>query len=266
MEQQFKKHVLFTEYTDIQDICQPLKLMGIEGFIFMRHFHDGNFIDLSNNITWSEYFLTQYFNDKYPLDSIQNHICLTEGVSLWIANPDNLIWQEGEQHFNYGNGISITIIERNYKDIFCFYSRKDNYVINQFYINNLSVLKKFCHYFIERADSIIKKGSSYRLKNPCYYLKDIFKQENLTTQKNVINFLNKIDYGLPLYLTKEKLSLRELTCIKKCAEGLTAEKIAKELNLSKRTVENHLLNAKNKFKCKKLSELIYIYMSTICKI
>lgn len=59
------KHVMYQRYGDIVSICKPLRHLGIDGFIFMRHFPDGSFIDLSNQMDWSDKFLRSYFLGKH---------------------------------------------------------------------------------------------------------------------------------------------------------------------------------------------------------
>jgi len=54
----------------------------------------------------------------------------------------------------------------------------------------------------------------------------------------------------------EKLSAREIECLRWIAKGLTAKAIAEELNLSKRTVESYIEGAKSKLGCLNKTELI----------
>ena len=42
-----KNHILFTEAPQIKELCRPLTSIDIDGFIFMRRFTDGRFIDHS---------------------------------------------------------------------------------------------------------------------------------------------------------------------------------------------------------------------------
>lgn len=53
-----------------------------------------------------------------------------------------------------------------------------------------------------------------------------------------------------------KLSLRQQQCLNYLLCGLTAKEIANRLNVSVRTVEQHISATKLKFKCTKKSELI----------
>ena len=246
MKTALQKHVLVTEYDSVKQICSPLNELGIVGFIFMRHFPDGSFIDLSNQLEWSAFFLNRYLRQEYNPDMINDHMFISNGVSLWTLNQENIIWQEGEKHFGFGNGISICLEKKAYKDIFCFYSRKENYLMNQFYLNHLDWLKRYCHYFIDKAASLIEKGYQNKLSTPKFYLAKGEPSEDNSTLK--------LSYSTSLH----DLSMRERECIKLSAQGASAKVIANQLSLSRRTIETHLYNAKIKLNCKNISELIHI--------
>jgi len=59
-----------------------------------------------------------------------------------------------------------------------------------------------------------------------------------------------------------QLSQRERECVNYMAKGYTAKKIAKELNISNRTVEAYLDNVKRKLRCQNRAELIYKIFQT----
>ena len=74
-------------------------------------------------IIQEEFFL----EGKYKSVNIQGHMHISEGVSLWKLNENNVVWQEGIEHFNFGNDISIVKnTENRYKETFCFYGEKSN--------------------------------------------------------------------------------------------------------------------------------------------
>ena len=77
-----KNHILFQHANAVIEACSPLSHLGIDGFIFMRRFPDGTFIDLSNQLKWSENFLTRYLNGKVDVKNAQDHMLIQPGVSL----------------------------------------------------------------------------------------------------------------------------------------------------------------------------------------
>lgn len=253
-----KNHVLYTDYHAITEICKPLEKINTCGFIFMRHFREGHFIDLSNQIEWSDHFLNNYMQEKYPASSISDHMFIAEGISLWSLNQDNLIWREGKDFFNFGNGISIAIPKEKYIDIFCFYTHKNHYEMNKFYISNLELLKKFSEFFLEKAQPIIKRGLRDPLTIPKCYSKNAVMMDQEKKEKSLNEFLCTIDPAYRRIIKAHRITDRELACIHLCAKGKSARQIGEELFLSNRTVETHLKNARLKLECANLAELVSI--------
>lgn len=256
----FKNHVLYTDYRKVTEICEPLAKINTLGFIFMRYFRSGYFIDLSNQLDWSDYFLNRYMQEKYSAASITNHMLITEGISLWSLNKDNIIWQEGANEFGFGNGVSIFIKKKHYTDIFCFYSKKEHYEMNEFYISNIQLLKKFSNYFLEKAQPIIRQGIKEPLPIPKIYRSQQFLKSPENQTQAAHDLLTIIDPAYQRILKSEKITQRESECIQQCAKGKSAQEAGKALCVSRRTVETHLNNAKLKLECANLSELIAIVM------
>lgn len=74
---------------------------------------------------------------------------------------------------------------------------------------------------------------------------------------NSANEANVIDsYPNNYDVYKLHFSKREKECISHLINGLSSKQIAKELNISHRTVEFYLESIKNKFKCRTRLELI----------
>lgn len=257
VEQQLHSHALFREYEHVLSICAPLKYLDIEGFIFMRHFADGSFIDLSTNLSWSSFFLTRYLQGVYPIESTNDHMFIEYGVSLWKMNQDNIIWREGERHFGYDNGISISVRHSDFTDIFCYYNKSEAVRHEQgkidFYLTKLDLLHNFNRYFASKSDGILRKASQHKLITPDKYLANLPKSTN---QKKIEKFLHIVTGHSVANLG---LNQRERDCIGYCSQGYSAKEIAHRLSLSPRTVESHLDNAKNKLNCKNICELFFLY-------
>lgn len=58
------------------------------------------------------------------------------------------------------------------------------------------------------------------------------------------------------------LSIRQQQCASFLLQGMTAKEIARELNLSKRTIEHYIENLRKKLSCRNKSQLIiHLYLS-----
>jgi len=56
-----KNHLVLTSVNQIDQICAPLKILGINYFSFVRSFKDGSHIRLSNNAQWTEHYYARGF-------------------------------------------------------------------------------------------------------------------------------------------------------------------------------------------------------------
>lgn len=241
-----EQHVFTTEHTSVQQICAPLSEIGINGFIFMRQFPDGKFVDLATQMEWGEFFLEKFLAGEYTKDTVANHMFMRSDVNLWVSNPNNEIWIEGQQLFGFGNGVSIANHHQDYSDVFCFYSDADDYQINETYLRNFSQLKLFADYFVDRAQKLIKKGEKNPLQSPRIYLSDDVDSEHCSNNSGPL-FVDISPFG--------KLSKREMDCLRLLVDGKSAKQIGDLLFISPRTVEGHLKKAKEKLNCSTLAQL-----------
>ncbi len=255
-----KSHVLYTRHQAIKEICAPLAFLNISGFIFMRHFSDNTFIDLSNQLEWSDFFLDRYMKEKYLNNMLADHMYVRSDVSLWSNNPNNIIWKEGVDYFGFGNGVTITEKNESYKDVCCFYANYNDYHMSDFYLGNIDLLKKFIAYFKVKASDIIAEGEKERLVVPQRYLEIPQSVGNPGIQFSRHDFLSAVDEHYRRVAISQKLSAREIQCVLLCATGKSAKQIGSTLCISPRTVETHLNKAKIKLGCINLSELIAVVL------
>jgi DNA-binding CsgD family transcriptional regulator len=251
-----KSHICFSHHADIIDICKPLKRLGLYGFIFTRYYHDGTFIDLSTNLQWSACFFNKYFNAAYLKKDIYDDMFRLDAPYLSVLHKDNQVWTDAEKYFQLGNGITMGKSFENYYEVCCFYSDSNNNQINDFYLANIDILQSFIDYFKEKSQPIIQKGLCNKLTIPNAYI----DQTAYSASGNVDAFLKDINIFVPE--KNRSLTMREIACIRLCAQGKTSQVIGGLLYLSSRTVEKHLDNAKKKMSCKSLCELIYLATKT----
>jgi|GEM_PF-4611136 len=184
-----EKHVLFTELRSTKSACKPLSHLFIDGFIFMRRYQDGSFVDLSNQIEWSEDFLTRYLNGEIDQKHAKDHMLISLGVSLWSQNTSNSIWKEGRENWGFYSGISIAKEGPSWTDIFCFYSRQLPAVMDNLYLKNFQYLEYFCQNFLVNFADIIRKGKQNHLITPKVYLsgQDVLSNELKSFHKTFEN-------------------------------------------------------------------------------
>ena len=251
-------HILFKKYKKVQTLCLPLTKLGISGFIYMRRYPDGRFIDLSNQIEWTNYFLDKYLNEHYPTQTVENHMLSKQGTFLWSMEPENIVWKEGSKLFGFGNGISIYKKSSEYCEVFCFYGKSTDCFLDKVYVQSFPLLEKFAKYFTEHMSSDILSAyeKSDLLVTPEKYVHSEWK---IITEEQEKEFVKDLEISsIP-----SVLSPREKECIFHSTSGKTAKEVARLVNLSPRTVEVHLANAKRKLGCRNFKELTYKFSSTL---
>lgn len=256
----WKKHPMMQFGADMINICFPLKELGVDGFFFMRFFNNGNFIDLSTDLKWTDHFFTRYFAEEYNFSTVQNHLAFDLNVDLWSLDQGNEFYHDAKQNFNIKDGISITYQHKKYRDVFCFYIKNTNKLQSRHLISQLNLFKNFSEYFLYQACDLITDSEKQPLIMPKKY-QEIFltpiDQHYTTNYSLAKNFLAR---GSEVHLDGFKvLSSQEKKCIYFASHGYSAGEIALNMNLSKRTVESYLNNARNKTGCRNIVELVSRY-------
>lgn len=90
-------------------------------------------------------------------------------------------------------------------------------------------------------------------------LHSLYKSYYTDEKMGLTKFIEAI--GLSDYLEGKTLTPREFECLLILSKGLSAKEMARVLNLSSRTVENHIMNIKEKFEVSSNIELLSIFLS-----
>jgi DNA-binding CsgD family transcriptional regulator len=230
-----KKHISNSQ--EVLECINPLLRTGyISGMSHSRIFEDGSRAELWSNANALEH---TYFDTNY---TIQTHApSLYDQKEKYIFLFDKIHSFDPKSKRNYEKHISEqielfnsdnTFIIRGNDDIceefFCFYGPKGNIGSRIFFINNIPLLEGFIKEYKKKAKEIIKLSEENRIVSPwigaCKYNKELTK--------------------------REKEIARLLTY------NLTANEIANNLNISKRTVESYVEKIKDKYMCDKKNELV----------
>ena len=103
---------------------------------------------------------------------------------------------------------------------------------------------KFIEFFKIQANDIIYGN---RRENLATFTNNLdFTTINNSNDISFIESLKEKSFNVSMSGVLSKLSNREIECIKFIVKGFTIKQIARELQLSPRTVEHHINNIKNK--------------------
>ncbi len=257
----FQKRI--EETSSVQQICAPLKELGICGFFYVRIYNDGTYINLSTHLDWTEFFMKNFLNGKYSNEAVSDHYFISQGISLWHLNKDNIIWHEGEEIFGLGNGISICNVHDDYHDLYCFHSVKGDERINEFYLKNIDLLYQFPSYFEVKAADLIKNGNilsrDHKIHVPEIYRNNYSNIHPKNTSIDVnkyVDLITKDGFIVNIGNRKIKLTKREMVVLHWTIQGKSSEEIASIINIKKKTVEVYHDELKKKFNCFKVARLV----------
>ena len=246
-----EKHFSLSSSTFVQEICNRLlNSIGITYFNYIKIYNkDCSRELLTNNPEWIDHFYKNALYDSVGAVDVEHLI--PKNYFLWsemdIKDP---IYLQGRDFFNIDNGITFIIKRKDVTYLYIFGSSRDQYTMNNFYLDNIDILQRFIHYFNDTAQKIITEVKDHKIYLPkpqqvnknrvsTIQMSDtIRKQFFEETKVNRYFLLNESD---SLYLTNKQAS-----CAALMTKGFTSKQIAKTIGISYRTVEGYLLDIKHK--------------------
>lgn len=232
-----------TIHQQLMDICSPLFLRSyIKSFRYFRLFKDGSYLNLSTNNDWLYSRMTKIHNNGLIFQS-----ALCSAVSddytffIWPNDPDadevtNLFYD-----FNIWNGLSVYKRDSISVETWSFGATKDHTNLANYYINNMCLIKDFVKDFNTKGLPLIDVCDTKKLAH--------FKETTILDEEKNEPILFNSQSNQPKSSFNDKevtFTFRELQCISMISRGKTYKEIATFLELSPRTVESYIQDAKNK--------------------
>jgi DNA-binding CsgD family transcriptional regulator len=181
---------------------------------------------------------------------------LKQKYVLWDSIDDgDIILQDSKNILGVAHGI--TIIEKldNGNAFYNFGNTEKKPTEVNNYISHLDILNEFIYFFNEKAKFIINEAEKKRLILPRQSHDELIIHSNDPLDSKPTNLSKSLfvddNYNV-------SISSRELECVEWYLKGKTAIEIALILCLSKRTIETHIENVKEKLQCRNLAQLGYL--------
>ena len=240
----------------LQEFCHDLfKCTPITFFEPYKIFNNNEYCGLMSDGDWAEYFLNAGYQNsgiaKYQQEYLKSDYTLWSISQMFNIGDCAKNMRSDCIKNDYGNGI--TLIERypEHTQLYYFAARTEDACSNEFFINNLGLLNKFIIHFEEqcRQDKFLLQ--TYLKK---YLCQNEIEQVPVTSDAEFTPHFRRIHFHSKtgdFYLTAA-----EFKCLQLVVYGFTIKQIAKIFNLSYRTIESHLQNAKDKAGCTTLRQLI----------
>ena len=246
---ELKNHFALTSANEVNDICRPLKDIGITYFNYLKIYKDGSRELLTNNAPWIDHF---YKNALYLTAGVVDveHL-LPKGYFLWSElDLNDPAYSQGQESFNIDNGVSFVIKRDEITYLYIFASTKDNMHINNFYIRNVDLFRRFIQYFHDRGSDLIKQAKSNKIVLPQQQIINSNRLKNIEIPSNIRRSFYKktkmdkcylLDVSDDLYLTPKQAEVATYLVV-----GATAKQCARQLGISYRTVETYIEEIKQK--------------------
>lgn len=229
-----KNHIALTSASDIQDICAPLKRLGITYFTYFKTYKDGSHIRLSNDASWTEHYYKRKFYNV-----IVKQVPPLNGCVLWSCLDEYPIFTEAAEYFNVDNGVVLVVRSGDTVERYFFGSTRDNTILKRYYFFNIEFLNRFVLYFKDRGSHIIEEAVKHKIYTPKINLV-LDKDEDFYQNSNIIKFLEETKikrYCITIEGEDFYFPEREAQVLAMLKKGYSAKEMAKKLDVNYRTIE-----------------------------
>lgn len=222
----------------VKEICSPyFTQLGLDHFNYIHRDNNGNVSYLCSNPAWLEHYLKK----SYPkIGAFEQKTELSQyKYILWNGlDRNDPILIDSKNMIGVEYGITIIKAESDGVGFYNLGTKSSNSSIVNAYVNNIDKYENFILEFQENAAAMLVRAKQLKMH--------INSDDSTKSNKSGYRFGN-------LHLTE-----REFECINYLALGKTAEEISIILSISKRTVETHIQNIKNKLNCYSQFRLGYL--------
>lgn len=248
-----KKHISWKADEDVKAICKPFfEKFSINYFDYAvtydRDTHYTSAVLVSDRDWYEHHFKKRFIISSTMYDS---------GIHLWSSEGNEERIRDGRNLFNHDYGISFFKKYKNYWELVDFATFSGNHRIMDFYFNHVDILEIFVMYFKEKAQDLIKQALAQQIMIP----KDMTGVISVDTiginKKNILESIKPKKYILDIVnYSKKYLTPKEFEVLKFFCKGYSMKEIARFLNISARTAEDHINNVKRKLGIIRKFELI----------
>lgn len=262
----FEKHLVFTSSRDIQSICKIFfDKTGTTYFNYVKRYRNGSKACLSNRADWMKYFYGHRLFENIFIEKETANKAYEKEFSL--GSVTTVLWAglhkskvvEQSKLFDIGNGISLALTHKDFNEYYYFAAKNKAVEMTNWYINNIDSLIEFIYYFKDVARNLISEAE--QPQNLIVIKKSVdisTPMTHLSISGNFKESVNHKHYFIYYNNLEILITSREIECIKYMIRGYSSAQIGELMNISKRTVEKHLENTKQKLGCCSKPDLVRI--------
>lgn len=257
-----KTHPCLIHADELSEICNPLRKIDITYFGYAHINKQSEFSVFNNHANFLEHYLNnRYYNADIHLANLNEFNSYLVLDAIELTKQSKII---NEDAVNFGIKHIFSIFEKDETGTHCYHfaNNSASHAINQFYINNVDLLKLFIHYFHDCINNSKQLKKSYDEKfiiddNPLGFSTNnpAIPLDQLEQRNQFLRKLSNYNKKLPKII----LPSQQEKCVKLLVEGLSAKQISDRLNLSRRTVENYLAKIRQLLGFRNSKEIILYY-------
>jgi DNA-binding CsgD family transcriptional regulator len=230
-------HIFLNTKAEIEQIFSPMKcFFGANHLFYIKNFHDGSEIVLSNHPHWTEFFFKNSLHTIHGAH--QNPQLFKKNFILNHSQYCHADFIKLARNFQMGHEI---LLIRPCPDGCEFLGLtapiEDDQALMRF-MSNMDLLERFFDYFRQKAAPLIQQAERARVIVPNKF-QEAHAHVIFPEEINRHAFLSALQMNT-------LLTNRETECAKLMIKGYTHKMIAASLNISHRTVSTHIEHIKQK--------------------
>lgn len=260
----------------VKNMTMDLQHIGVTFVSYLKISKDNNFLYICNSKKWLSYIYAKqdnniddfvlpntFLEEKVHKNNYYNNTKFSLSLITGIPEHTNEFHSKLIEN-NIWHVLGLLRQKKNCIELISFGAHPNNNNIINVYLNNLDFFERYGILFKSKLNKHFDSMKKNQIINE---INSAFTKNNQTKNINLNELKFKIDSEL--YTTPHTIELldgvrctitgRELECLSQLQKGFCTKTISKFLKISKRTVEKHLENLKNKFNCSHKQGLINIY-------
>ncbi|MBS0653081.1 MAG: autoinducer binding domain-containing protein [Verrucomicrobia bacterium] len=233
--------------------CSLRDHFGISYFTYHRIDKEGKYTVLVDRPDWAEH----YVEEKYFLDDpflremgvYNSGFCFLEDHGS--EERYKRVLKAGSEKFHLDTSVLLIEKRADAVEFFGYCGNRSSCLLDKLYLNHPELLRSFGSYFKAQLNDVLRE-----MEGEAGFLKELKGEDFFCPELIQPSIKQELQCAYLKGIGKEQdvlraglLSQREKECLKMLIQGKSAKETAAALNLSSRTVESYLENAKNKLSC-----------------
>jgi len=242
---------------EVKEICRPLfEQFDITHFGYAHIKHDGEMLRLATDTSWTKIYFDNFLYNDPGMYTIINSELIGRKKIILSGLPKTAHEKFLYEH-NLWNCLAIHEHVQQGKNFWFFCSTPNNAFVINYYLNYPEIFDHFTNYFLNKAQHLLDTTDKQKLIKTNI----VIRQQSIIFPNLVSNKTKFSEKKRKSFILKDvSLTYRELECLSYLFRGYSMKDIAKNINISARTVETHINHLKAKASLNSKQSLIDFFL------